>query len=97
MSGGKEGRTGPFFSYAHSRLVVLGTWTDAAQTVTVPQTCAITQWASRSPPVTRAERSSTGYTTALFTVLGEGLGIHKVLNSCPCSSHLLLSTWSCTQ
>lgn len=53
----QEGRkvTLGLFSYAQSRLVVLSAWKDAAQMVTVPQTRAITQWASRSPPVTRAE------------------------------------------
>lgn len=50
--------------------------------VTVPQTCVITQWASRSPPVTQGECSSTGCTITLFTVLGEVLGIQKVLNNC---------------
>lgn len=37
--GGRKVTLG-LFSYAQNRLVVLGTWKDAAQTVTVPQTRA---------------------------------------------------------
>lgn len=53
----KRGRkvTTSLLACAHSRLVALSAWKDAAEVVTVPQTCGIAQWASRSPPVTQDE------------------------------------------